>query len=144
MIPVNKQAAMVIAPASGWWNKDEARDPLLYLSALPQVLECPKVSPSRYDGLRNGSMVVVGEILPSEKTRLGWRCGHGRKLVARCDCGRFEPRSRGEMRKPYREYGQACTFCKNAYAERVKAEYRKTGVVPPGGLPSHRASQVGA
>lgn len=115
-VPVNKQTALIVGKATGWWNQDKSRDPLDFISGRQQVFECPKLLalvPAEYRsyiGRRVGSVDVVGVVPDWEKRRLGWRNG---SLVVRCLCGRFENRTTSDIRKPSRkEYVDDCTVQK--------------------------------
>lgn len=145
-VPVNRQTSLVVARASGWWNQQNSRDPLEFLSRRPQMCEAPHYVKSLPDrirdltGMKKGCLVVVGYISMDEKRRLGWT-GKGNWAV-RCQCGRYEHRSQRDLRRAIKkEYGDACTWCKNIWAEYVKAQFKKTGKWPVGGGPTHRASQ---
>ena len=148
-VPVNREARMGISHKE---YEDMSKRPSRfdYLSGFPELLTKPNTCepPSGLEdfrGRRHGNMVVIGYVPASEKKRLGWEgeC----KWALRCDCGRYEGRSHRHLRKASingfkREYKDACTFCKNAWAELVKQEFMKTGIAPKGGLPTHCQRQL--
>lgn len=142
-VPINRQARMGIShkeyeDISSRGNRHEflGKRPV---TQRPRTVAPPHDAGYDFRGYAVGSMSVVGYLPVSERQRLGWS---GNWLV-KCRCGNFESRTPGSLRKPpKREYVDACTFCKNAWAEAVMVEYRRTGRVPPGGLPTHRSEQV--
>lgn len=137
--PVNKQTRILISRTK---DSPTTVDPATFLSTRTQVFECPKFSPNDLSGLRIGSLMVLGRVDPSEKKRLGWY-GSGASFLVRCDCGRYENRRRCEIKKTSKkEYVNACSQCKNIWAEVVRDEFKRTGQWPAGGGPTHRASQI--
>lgn len=142
-VPVNRQARMGIShkeyeEISSRGNRHEflGRRPV---EERPRTTGLPRDAGHNFTGMSIGGLVVVGWLPVAERRRLGWS-GH---WLVRCRCGNFESRTSHSLRKPHkREYGDACTFCKNAWAEAVMVEFRKTGRIPPGGLPTHRASHI--
>lgn len=149
--PINKQAAAGIS------HKEYdviGRSQHAYLSKKRVVYECPSVgkAPPKFGsddltGKRNGRIVVMGWCSPMENYRV---FGSSKPLkyvggawVVRCDCGKYERRKRRQIMHPIKkEYVDACTFCRGAWAEAAKSQFIQTGVKPEGGLPTHKASTL--
>lgn len=154
-VPVDKQAAIGISHKE---YQTIGRSQYAYLSKKRLVTECPilmdpppLLNLPKLKGKRNGRVVVVGYCSPMENQRVfgisdrSKRRGTGRygTWIVRCDCGKYERRTQKQIVKPMKkEYVDACTFCRGAWAESVKAEFMATGVKPKGGLPTHRASSL--
>jgi hypothetical protein len=121
-----------------------------FKSSRRRLIDCPRTMTPPPDlahvkGMRIGAITIVGYLSLIEQAKIGWRDG-GRWLV-QCDCGVYENRHQKAIRnglkgKNKREYIDACTACRGIWAEVVKNEFKKTGAVPPGGLPTHRAFHV--
>lgn len=145
-VAINKQASLVVAKAWGWWNKQKNPDHLQFLSSGPQVVVQPCLRSPPYNvpnmtRWKKGSLDVVGYIDNIEKRRVGW--SGGGNWVVRCECGRYEHRTGPQLRKKAKkEYIDACSWCKGVWAEYVKNEHEKTGIWPPGGGPTFRASKL--
>lgn len=147
-MPVNREARTGISHQE---YEDMSKNPrkFSFQSHRRRVVDCPRIMSMPPDlaylkGKRIGTVTVVGYLSMNEIAKIGWRSG-GRWLV-KCDCGVYEPRHqkslRQDMTKKKREYVDACTACRGLWAEIVKHEFKKTGIVPPGGLPTHRAFHV--
>jgi hypothetical protein len=148
--PINKQAAMGISHKE---YETIGRSQYAYLSKKRVVHECPIVGkPSALlnlpdlIGVRNGRVVVIGYCSPMENFRVFGSSRSSKRSgswVVKCDCGKYERRTTKEIRKPpKKEYIDACTFCRGAWAESVKAKFRDTGIKPVGGLPTHKSSML--
>lgn len=149
--PVDKQSALGISHKE---YEIIGRSQHAYLSKRRVVYDCPTlITPPRslpnMKGIRNGKVVVVGYCSPMEYQRVFGRGPKNRgnglngTWVVKCDCGKYERRTTREIRKPPRkEYVEACTFCRGAWAESVKLSFRETGIKPKGGLPTHSARSL--
>lgn len=146
--PVNREARIGISHQE---HEEMSNRPRMYQfqSQRRRVLDCPRTMSMPPDwahlkGKRIGAVTVIGYMSLIEIAKVGWRTG-GRWLV-QCDCGVYEPRHqknlRQDMVKKKREYVDACTACRGVWAEMVKNEFKKTGTIPPGGLPTNRAFRV--
>lgn len=145
-VPVNREARAGISHQE---YEDMSKNPrkFQFQSNRRRVVDCPRTMAMPPDlahlkGRRIGSITVIGYLSLIEISKIGWKSG-GRWLV-KCDCGVYEPRHQKHLRKDVnkREYRDACTACRGIWAEIVKNEFKKTGVVPPGGLPTHRAFRL--
>ena len=148
-VPVNREARIGISHQE---HEDMSKNPqrFKFQSSRRRVVDCPRTMTPPPDwahmkGKRIGAVTIVGYLSLNEQAKIGWRDG-GRWLVL-CDCGVYENRHQKAIRnglrgKNKREYVDACTACRCLWAEVVKNEFKKTGKVPSGGLPTHRAFRV--
>lgn len=145
-VPINREARAGISHQE---HEDMSKNPrrFEFQSKRRRVVDRPitMTAPpelAHLRGRRIGSITVIGYLSLIEISKIGWKSG-GRWLV-QCDCGVYEPRHQRVLRKDKnkREYVDACTACRGLWAEIVKNEFKKTGKIPSGGLPTHRAFSV--
>jgi|ERR1051325_6026545 hypothetical protein len=145
--PVNREARMGIS------RRDQAEMEIRkfqFQSTRVRLRECPRLMrpPREWGhlvGKRVGAVTIVGVLSNIEKAKIGWTGGGF--WVVKCDCGVYENRHQKHLRHAIekgnkRQYQDACTACRGLWAEIVKKEFRETGQLPPGGLPTHRAFAV--
>lgn len=146
-LPVNREARVGISRPDQ--DEIEVRK-FNFQSRRRRVVDCPslmKVPPESalWVGKRIGAVTVVGCISNIERSKVGWRAGGS--WIVLCDCGVYENRHGKHVRaglagKHKRQYRDACTSCRGLWAEVVRKEFKETGIIPPGGLPTHKAFKV--
>ncbi len=142
-IPVNRDARMGISHREYQEvSSKPSRFEFLSETFRREVRDQPASTAGYLTGHVFGQLRVMGYLDSITRKALKWPATA--VWLVKCQCGRYESRRASVLRQSLakKPHLNACTYCKNAFAELAKQQYLKSGVVPHYGVPTHKASKI--